>query len=481
MIYAYTVEQLRSAEQRALGRTRPGALMQQAAFAVATRVGRELLRRTGAVTGRRVTVLVGTGNNGGDALYAGALLAGRGAKVMAVLLDPDRTHAAALAALRRAGGAAVGWDPSMARTEAAGPLQAEMLIDGLVGIGATGPLRGACAEVVHALQHAGRRFVVAVDLPSGIDPNTGVAPGVAICADVTVTFGAPSTGLLLAAQTGELDVVELSLIPAGDPDAVSYQPSDLPSSVPGPDDDKFSTGVLGIHAGSPGYPGAAVLCVGAAVRARPGLIRFAGSQASAVLARWPEVVAAPSIAACGRVQAWVIGPGMGTDGTAVVALDQALAAEVPVLVDADGLTVLAGHPGLLARRVSRQLPTVVLTPHGREFARLFPDLDPAAAGGPDRLTATREAAARSGAVVLLKGHRTVIAAPDGRTAINRTGSGALATAGSGDVLSGLIGSLLATGRDAFESAALGALRHGLAGAAAERAGRCGAQQLWEYV
>lgn len=187
------------------------------------------------------------------------------------------------------------------------------------------------------------------------------------------------------------------------------------------------------------------------------------------------MIAVPSVGETGRVQAWAIGPGLGTDGAAFARLREVLDAREPVLVDADGLTLLAGDPGLLAARV-RGGGATVLTPHAGEFTRLFPDLDPA-----ERLVSARSAAATSGATVLLKGHRTVIAAPDGRTAVNLTGSGWLATAGSGDVLSGLLGSLLAAGLDPFVAAVVAAHVHGRAGERAEAAGRSGAQALWEFL
>ncbi|MDQ6658267.1 MAG: NAD(P)H-hydrate dehydratase, partial [Actinomycetota bacterium] len=246
--------------------------------------------------------------------------------------------------------------------------------------------------------------------------------------------------------------------------------------------DKYSGGVLGVVAGSDRYPGAAVLAVGAAVRLRPGLVRYAGPGAAAVLARWPEVVAAADPAAAGRVQAWLAGPGMGTDGAALARLRTVLEADVPAVIDADALTMLAANPTLLARRSrpagdSGDEPAgTVLTPHAGEFARLWPDLDPL-----DRIASARRAARESGAVVLLKGDRTVIAAPDGRTAVNMSGSGWLATAGSGDVLSGVIGSLLAAGLDAFVAAAVGARLHGRAGERAQAAGYAGAQALWDYL
>ncbi|MEJ7648453.1 MAG: NAD(P)H-hydrate dehydratase [Nakamurella sp.] len=483
VIRAHSVLALREAEQHALARTPPGSLMQRASGAVATGALRLLGSRGTSVVGARVVLLVGPGNNGADALFAGARLRRRGARVDAVLTTPERTHPEALAALGRAGGRIRPIEQLASLLQSA-----DLVIDGLLGIGAAPPLRGGIREVVAVLHRLRRErdagplgpMVLAVDVPTGVDPDTG-AGDLTIRADLTVTFGAASTGLLVAPQSGTLWVVEIGLEPSTPPDAVSYEPEDLPSVVPEIGDDKFSSGVVGIHAGSPGYPGAAVLCTGAAVRARPSLVRFAGEQAPSVLARWPEVVAAATVEESGRVQAWVIGPGIGTGGAALADLDRVLAMPVPVLVDADALTVLATHPLLLARRVRAGGAPVVLTPHQREFARLFPDLDVQADGGPDRLTAARTAAARSGAVVLLKGHRTVIAAPDGRTAVNRTGSPWLASAGSGDVLSGLIGSILATGRDPFEAAALGALRHGLAGEAAERVGIAGAQALLDHL
>jgi len=483
VIAAYTVEQLRTAERAALASAPAGLPMQRAAGVVAAVAVSRLPR---PLPGRRVVLLVGSGNNGADALYAGTMLRRRGVAVTAVLTAPDRTHLPALTALRQAGGRAVEVSTSPALSALS---SAELVIDGLVGIGARPPLRPPADQLATVIGGAGVP-VLAVDLPSGIDPDTGAEVGPVIRAAVTVTFGAPSSGLLISDCTGELVVAELGLAPAADqpPDVVAFDDLDVeslrPRSVSG--DDKFSAGVVGVLAGSEQYPGAAVLAVGAAVRLRPGLVRYAGPQAAAVVARWPEVVVTDDPDTAGRVQAWVAGPGMGTDGAAIERLRSVLSADVPVVVDADALTMLAGNPTLLARR---QCPagdtgsgncsavgSTVLTPHAGEFARLWPELDPA-----DRLAAARSAAAGSGAVVLLKGHRTVIAAPDGRTAVNLSGSGWLATAGSGDVLSGVIGSLLASGMDPFRAAAVGAQLHGRAGERAQHAGRAGAQALWDHL
>lgn len=465
----YTVAQILTAEQEALQRFGQHPLMLRAATAVAL-AAVDALRRP--LPGRRVVLLVGGGNNGGDALFAGANLARRGIGVTAVLLEPAKAHSDGLAALRRAGG-------TTAPIERAPALlaRADLIVDGLVGIGAVPPLRPAAARLVD-LANVAPGCRLAVDVPSGVDPDTGVARGPVLHADITVTFGGAKTGLLISEHTGRLIVRQLDFALSGSAgDAIVLSDDDAEEFLPrgGHDASKYSSGVLGIAAGSARYPGAAVLCTGGAVRTRPGMIRFAGSSMDAVLARWPEVVAEPTVAQTGRVQAWVVGPGLGTDDNGRATLRHVLDADVPVLVDADGLRLLAERPDLLAERHRRGHATV-LTPHAGEFSALFPELDLA-----ERLLSARAAARLSGATVLLKGHRTVIADPAGRTAINVSGSSWLASAGSGDVLSGVIGSLLAAGVDPFLAPALGAFLHGRAGQRAQVAGHAGAQALWEYL
>jgi hydroxyethylthiazole kinase-like uncharacterized protein yjeF len=225
--------------------------------------------------------------------------------------------------------------------------------------------------------------------------------------------------------------------------------------VPGPDDDKYTQGVTGILAGSSTYPGAAVLCTGAAVAATSGMVRYAGSATAEVLSHWPEVVAAPIPAVAGRVQSWVVGPGLGTEEAGAAALRFALDTDLPVIVDADALTILAAHPDMVT---SRRAPTV-LTPHAGEFARLA-----GAPPGDDRVGATRNLADAFGVTVLLKGNVTVIADPGGPVYLNPAGQSWAATAGSGDVLSGMIGALLAAGLPAAEAAAAAAFVHARAAA-----------------
>ncbi len=466
---AYTVAQISAAEQVALQRVGQLPLMRRAADAV-TAAALHLLgvpRR-----GRRVVLLVGVGNNGGDALFAGAGLARRGIRVVAVCTDPSRVHAAGGAALLAAGGALVETAEAAAELAAA-----DLIIDGLVGIGAVPPLRPAAAQLAEWAGTApGRRL--AVDLPSGVHPDLGTHSGSVFRADVTVTFGGAKTGLLISAATGLLIVHQLGFPLAGGPfDAVSLDDESAEAMLPRPGTDagKYTNGVLGVAAGSSAYPGAAVLCTGGAVRTRPGMVRFAGGHGDGVVARWPEVVATPDVGGAGRVQAWVVGPGLGVDDTGVRTLHEVMQSDVPVLVDADGLRLVAAEPELLAERRRRGVQTV-LTPHQGEFGALFPDLDPA-----ERLASTRTAAARCGATVLLKGHRTIVATPAGETSVNTTATPWLSTAGSGDVLSGVIGSLLAAGLSPFDAATLGAFLHGRAGLRAERSGIAGAQALWDHL
>ncbi|HET6503252.1 MAG TPA: NAD(P)H-hydrate dehydratase [Amycolatopsis sp.] len=437
----WTTERIRAAEERLLAVTPEGALMHRAAFGVATQAAAML----GKVTGRRVTLLVGAGNNGGDALWAGAFLRRRGAGVTAVLLNPDRAHPAGLAALRRAGGRIVGvadgprWIPD-----------ADLVIDGIIGLSARGSLRDEAAALVAHITGP----VLAVDLPSGVDPDNGGVSGPAVTATRTVTFGARKPVHVLNPQhCGKVVLVDIGLR-LRDPDLRQLEAADVAAAwpLPGPSDDKYSQGVTGIAAGSATYPGAAVLATGAAVRSTSGMVRYAGPAADVVRARWPEVVATGSVTDAGRAQAWVVGPGIGTgaEGRDVVA--HVLAAGVPVCADADATTLLAQQPELLDAR-DPDTP-LVLTPHAGEFARLTGEQP-----GADRVAAVRAAARKFDAVVLLKGNRTVIAAPDGRVLVNVAEGSWLATAGSGDVLSGMVGALLAAGLDPWLAAGLAASVH----------------------
>jgi ADP-dependent NAD(P)H-hydrate dehydratase / NAD(P)H-hydrate epimerase len=552
MIEAWSVDDVRAAEQPLLDADVP--LMERASFALATIVARDVARvrsvvgpdggrRDGRVTGARVALLVGSGNNGGDALHAGAYLARRGVQVTAVLAG-DRPHAGGLSALRRAGGTtlALAEDAAAPRRGAgdAGSatdravdavLRADAVLDGLVGIGAVGPLRGVARDLVErltaAFDRAGRRpVVVAVDTPSGIGVDDGTVPGAVLPADRTVTFGAAKPGLLLPPAThlaGHGAVVDLGLdlAPAGErgrdasgPAVRRLERQDVAAlwSVPGPADHKYTRGVLGVVAGTSTYPGAAVLVTSAAVRTGPGMVRYAGPDdvTRAVLAAHPEVVPGE-----GRVQAWSLGsgvpaaPGPGEepvdDGGQHDRVRRALAAATGTGDDraGDGARDRAGDggagprvaavvdAGALSLLPDRCPPSVVLTPHAGELATLL------GARGEDVSRAdvdaepvrwARRAHELTGATVLLKGSATLVVGP-GVVYAQADAPPWLATAGAGDVLSGVLGVLLATHAErvvaepalAAGLAAAAALVHGLAAERANPGGPVAALDVAEQV
>ncbi|MFD4508688.1 NAD(P)H-hydrate dehydratase [Streptomyces sp. NPDC058457] len=447
---AYSVETVRAAERELMARLPAGALMQRAAAGLAAACA-DLL---GRVYGSRVVLLVGSGDNGGDALYAGARLARRGAGVAAVLLAPERTHAGGLAALRRAGGTVVrdgGAEESV--------LRADLVVDGIVGIGGKGGLRPEAAGLVAVVERS-RAAVVAVDLPSGVEADTGEVRGAAVRADLTVTFGTHKPGLLIdpaREYAGSVRLVDIGLELPEAAELEALQDVDVARLLPEPsaESDKYRRGVVGIVAGSARYPGAAVLAVAGALRGGAGAVRYVGPAKDEVLARFPEtLVSDGGPRKAGRVQAWVAGPGVGDDAEAVA---EALAEEVPVLVDADGLR----HADRDAVR-GRTAPTL-MTPHAGEAAALLGVRREEVEAG--RLAAVRELAAAYRATVLLKGSTTLVAADGGGVAVrvNATGTPWLATAGSGDVLSGLAGSLLASGLSGRDAGSVAAYLHGLAG------------------
>jgi len=446
---AYPVEQVRRAEQRLMATLPDGTLMQRAAAGLAAACALFL----GGTYGRRVLVLAGSGDNGGDALFAGARLARRGAAVDVLLLSPDKVHAAALASLRAAGGRTV-TEPSPGT---------DLVLDGIVGIGGSGGLRRDAARVWEQVRGLGCP-VVAADVPSGIGVDDGTVPDHAVDADLTVTFGAYKVGLLVgpgARRAGPVELVDIGLDEhLGEPSVVALTARSaaelLATAVPAPADHKYTRGVVGVAAGSAEFTGAGVLAVAGASGGLAGMVRYSGPEevAGLVRERHPEVVIGD-----GRVQAWVVGSGGGSDAAAVLA--RATKDDVAMVVDADALDHLV-RP--------LEVPTL-LTPHAGELARLL-DRDRAEVER-DPLGSVREAADRLGAVVLLKGDRTLVAAPGGSgepVYVNTIGPDWLATAGSGDVLAGLCGSLLATGMDPLRAGALGAWLHGAAGTYASGGG-----------
>ncbi|HJQ04232.1 MAG TPA: NAD(P)H-hydrate dehydratase [Nocardioides sp.] len=449
MIRAHTVEQVRAAEAELMARLPAGTLMQRAAAGLAAAIADFL----GGVSGRRIVLLVGSGDNGGDALYAGALLARRGARVDAWLLS-TAAHPAGLAELRAAGGHASYLTNALGSGAATDALvRYDVVVDGIVGIGGRPGLRPDAQQALEALDGIP---VVAVDTPSGIGVDDGSARDPHVTADLTVTFGTHKVAHLVdpAAQAcGAVQLVDIGLdLPPAPVEAL--QPADVARlvPVPSPDAHKYTRGVVGVRAGSSTYPGAALLSVAGAACGLAGMVRYVGDVVPAALVhqQHPEVVGA------GRVQAWVVGS--GSAGGAERHLTEAIHDNVPLVVDADAIR----HADRVRGRFA------VLTPHAGELAELI-DIPRADIEG-EPLTYARRTAQEYAAVVLLKGRRTVVAHPDGRVRVTTSGTPWLATAGAGDVLGGLIGALLATGLDPYDAASVGSWLHGAAATLAAQDG-----------
>jgi hydroxyethylthiazole kinase-like uncharacterized protein yjeF len=396
----------------------------------------------------RTLVLCGPGNNGGDGYVAARHLAEAGWPVWVAALAPPRGDA--LAAAERWHGPTSPFTPETAA-------RAELVIDAVFGAGLVRDLEEAPAAVLRAA-----RRLVAVDVPSGLDGATGAVRGFAPPAVLTVTFFRLKPGhLLLPGRSlcGETVLADIGLPDAALPAGIRTfrnHPSLWPLPVPDPAGHKYSRGHVTVLGGA-AMTGAARLAAVAARRAGAGMVTIAAT-GSADIYRAGEpgtiVDAHPlaSLLADPRRAVWVCGPGLGAAASAA-ALPELLAAGRQVVVDADALTLCAGAP-------ERLRGAAVLTPHAGEFARVF------GAPGPDRLAAARAAAARTGAVVLLKGADTIVAAADGRAVVNASAPPWLATAGAGDVLAGLIAGLLAQGMPAWEAACAAAWLHGAAAASA---------------
>ncbi|MBO3734275.1 NAD(P)H-hydrate dehydratase [Glycomyces niveus] len=450
---AWSAAAVRRAEAQLMAQLPPGTLMQRAAAGLATECARLLRerspgRRRRGVYGATVTVLAGPGDNGGDALFAAARLAKRGARVFAVPVMGERVHPVAAAALTRAGG----------RLVANPPRRCDLLLDGVLGIGGRPGLPGRAIDQLAAID-AGT--VVAVDVPSGVDVDTGAVPASAVTADVTVAFGSYKPCHVLgraALHTGRLVLVDIGLGPHLDPHPAVRVARDGDLAAwwhePGPDDDKYTRGVVGVAAGSEQYPGAAVLATSGALAGPAGYVRYAGTAAEYVRRRHPEVVCTQEVKEAGRVQAWLAGPGFGTDEASLTELRHVLESPAPVVLDADALTLIGEYPSVLTQREA----PVVLTPHDREYERLY-----GSAPAEDRGAAAAALAKRLNCTVLLKGHHTVVASSDGEVWANPTGRPQLATAGSGDVLAGFMASLLASGMSGTRAAVAAAYLHGRAG------------------
>lgn len=458
MLSGYDVTHVRATEDRVRAGLPDGELMQRAATGLAEVVAQRA-KELGAV---RIVILAGPGDNGGDALFAAARLGRDHEHAVQVVVAAERPHPAGLAAVQTSG------VPALLVEHPDGPLpeqvalalaEADLVVDGLLGIGGRPGLGGVMAALAREVPDAA--YLVAVDLPSGTDPAGLQPPADAVLADETVTFGMLKPVHLLPATeraVGRLTAVDIGVPMTGPPVVERIEPADVAALWPVPTeaDHKYSRGVLGVAAGSDDYPGAALLCAATAVESGAGMVRYLGPRRceNLVLAACPEVVPGE-----GQVQAWVVGP--GSPDPEVVR--RVLVSRVPCVVDAGALEMLAG---LVLDGGPRQTPTL-LTPHGGELARLLTALGEEAERADvqrDPLGSARRAAARTGCTVLLKGSTTIVVDPDPAVPVRSQADGPpwLATAGSGDVLAGLAGMLLAAGLAARDAGALAALVHGRA-------------------
>ena len=438
--------------------------------------GKAVARQAMVMTPAGGTVLVacGTGNNGGDGFVVARHLAAAGYRVTVRLLgDVGRIKGDALIAFQA-------WQGT---TEAAtnSGWKCDLVVDALFGAGLDRPLEGEAGRIVDAINRSGSP-VLAVDLPSGLNGMTGAADGPVVEADATVTFfrkkpahlllpGRLLCGKLVFAQIG----IDASVLAEIKPSVFENLPQLWRKDFPTPNSDghKYARGHALVLSGGMTSTGAARLAAGAALRAGAGLVTLASPGnalavnaahlTSAMLKRADDAGSIAEILADKRFNAIVAGPALGTDATAREKVEAVVMARRRTVLDADALTVFANEPGELFELLKRDGQETVLTPHEGEFARLFGSIS----SDVSKIDRAREAARISGAVVILKGADTVIAAPDGRAAINTNAPPWLATAGSGDVLAGIAGGLLAQSMPAFEAACAAVWLHG------EAANRCG--------
>jgi ADP-dependent NAD(P)H-hydrate dehydratase / NAD(P)H-hydrate epimerase len=474
LLSAHRSEDVQAAVSRVLARSHSkDTLIRRAAAGLAVVCADVLRERHGGVKGRRVVLLVGTGKNGADALFAGVHLRSRGAKVDALLVGGE-AYRPGLTALKAGSGTTIDSRSDAGRAAALSALAvADLVVDGVVGDRGLGGLRSPADGLVAAIPPGVP--VVAVDLPSGVDPDTGEVSGPHVRADVTVTFGSFKPCLLLPPAShaaGRLVFVDVGLTAElpDEPLVRRLTPLGVAARwpVPAPTDHKYTRGVLGIIAGSDTYPGAAVLaCVGA-VRAGVGIVRYVGPRrvTDHVLAAAPEVV--PGL---GRVQAWLLGSGVESDPAQDGAIAHALGSGLPCVVDAGALEECVRRRAEGSR--SMNADGVLLTPHAGELARMLDMLGHAVQRDDVEARPMFHAvwlAREADATVLLKGSTTLIASPKGRLSSQNDGSSWMATAGSGDVLAGIAGALMATGVGAMDAGAMAALVHGRAGVRASGGG-----------
>ncbi|MBO0902765.1 NAD(P)H-hydrate dehydratase [Jiella sonneratiae] len=468
-----TPEEMGAADRATIAAGTPGILlMERAAAAVAAAAMR--LSGDGPIA-----LLAGPGNNGGDAYAAAALLksAGRAVRLFHLVAKEGLAGDAAIAA-----GA---YDGPAETLSSFRPGDFALVVDGLFGAGLARPLEGEAAAAVDRANAAPVK-VLAIDLPSGISGATGAVLGTAVKADATVTFFRRKPGHLLEpgrSYCGEITVADIGIsddvLDTIAPTTFEAGPALFQGRLKVPADagHKYDRGHAVVFSGPAHQTGAARLAATAALRGGAGLVTvFAPASAVLVVAaqltavmlrRCDDAAELRERLADDRLNVFVLGPGFGAGDKARDFAQAVLGAGRRLVLDADGITAFKDEPqalfaaaGEAARGRPGGEPALVLTPHAGEFKRLFPDL--AAEDGLSKLDLARRAAARAGAVVVLKGRDTVIAAPDGRAAINASGTAWLATAGTGDVLAGIVAAQLAQGTPSFEAAAAGVWMHGKA-------------------
>ena len=464
MLELLTVEEMAEADRLAIEEGVPGAdLMEAAGRAVADEVSR---RFPDAAT---VAVLCGPGNNGGDGFVAARHLAERGYKVRLGFSDDEsRLPAEAAAMAKRFGGKRETLSPDLLTG-------ADVVVDALFGAGLGRPVTGDLAALIDAANASGLP-IVAVDVPSGIDGTTGEVKGAAINAMATVTFFRLKPGHLLLpgrSHCGELSVADIgipdSVLAAIRPKTFANEPALWLAQYPWPkpESHKYARGHAVVVSGPLWSTGAARLGARGALRVGAGLVTVASprdalavnaEQLTAIMVREADDARAlTQLLADPRKNALLIGPGVGVGERTKTMVLAALASQAAIVLDADALTAFAGDQGALFSAIRSRAAPVVFTPHDGEFARLFGDL-----ASLPKLYRARVAAVRSGAIVVLKGADTVVAAPDGMASINATTSPWLATAGTGDVLGGMVLGLLAQGMPGFEGASAAVWLHGAA-------------------
>ncbi len=486
MLPVFTAEEMRRLDRRAIAELgMAGTTLMEAAGSGAAREIRSVF---GPLRGRSVVIVCGKGSNGGDGFVVARHLQKGGARLSVFVLGrvPEvKGDAAAKLREFQRGRGRVTEVTGEGTLEAVGRALrgADLVVDALLGTGLTGPAEGVIAGAIEAINASGRP-VVALDLPSGLSSDAGALLGPTVTATLTTTFAGLKRGLVLypgAARAGEVRVVSIGIPPAEVPEGISVfllEASDIRPLFPprAPDAHKGIFGHLLVVAGSVGKTGAAALAGRGALRSGAGLVTIAcpASQQPVVAALGMETMTEPLVETpsqslalkakeriqelAARMEAVALGPGISLDPE-TQALVRELVTELarPLVVDADGLTALAGHVDLLRHARAPRC----LTPHPGEMARMLGR--PVAEVQADRIETVKSFCQRYGAFVALKGARTVIGDPNGRIFLNPTGNPGMASGGAGDVLTGMVGAFLARGMEPLEALQAGVYLHGLAG------------------